>query len=316
MHPFRFGIINESFASPQVLRSNALQAEALGFDTFLIRDHLLPHYFGPQYAPLVSLAWLAAQTTTIHLGTLVLDNDFRHPTMLAKEIASLQALSDGRVELGIGAGWLKAEYDETGIPYDANGVRIDRLAESLAILRPLLAGECASVSGTHYQVDNHAVYPAPPAHQPVPFLIGAGKPRMLRLAGQYADIVGLLTVSVSTGEVMDDITARRTAAVRERIDLVRFGAGIRFNQIELQTVTEVVLAPTIREAAERCIHDHGWDGIDPEVVMDMPAIVLGPPEAIADQLQANRESLGLNYIVVNDADLPKLAPVVKALSGT
>ena len=107
MKPFRFGVINESFGSPVVLRDRAVQAEALGYDTFLIRDHLAPDYFGTQYAPLVSLGWLAAQTTTLRLGTLVIDNDFRHPAILAKEVASLDQLSGGRFELGLGAGWLR-----------------------------------------------------------------------------------------------------------------------------------------------------------------------------------------------------------------
>jgi probable F420-dependent oxidoreductase len=316
MKRFRFGVINESFGSPGELAERAIRAEELGFDTFLIRDHLAPDYFGPQYAPLVTLGWLAAKTTTLRLGTLVIDNDFRHPAILAKEINSLDQLSGGRIELGLGAGWLKTDYASAGIQYDDNKVRIDRLEEALPILRSLLKGDAATHAGSHYTVDQHVTYPAPVQKAGPPLLIGAGKPRMLQLAGQYADIVGLLTTSVSSGAVEDAIEPRLTQAVRDRVALVREGAGDRFHDIELQIVPSHYPAATIEKAAEMAIADHGWDGIDGGTVMDMPAVLLGPTDAVVEQMLARREDLGISYYVVDDAMMDSFAPVVAALSGT
>src|SRR3954453_14610780 len=164
MRPFRFGVVNESFGSPSEVLERARRAEEVGFDTFLIRDHLAPDYFGPQYAPLISLAWLSGQTRSIRLGTLGIDNDFRHPAMRAKEVATLGQLSGGRIELGIGAGWLATDYASSGITYDDNRTRIDRLEEALPILRTLLAGKPATASGRHYTVDHHEIFPV--ASQP------------------------------------------------------------------------------------------------------------------------------------------------------
>lgn len=314
MRPFRFGIVNESFGSPAIVRDRALAAEAAGYDTFLIRDHLAPDYFGPQYAPLVTLGWLAAQTTTLRLGTLVIDNDFRHPAILAKEIASLDQLSGGRIELGIGAGWLKTDYSSTGIPYDENRVRIDRLEESLPILRSLLRDEPATFAGSHYHVQEHITSPAPVQPGGPPILIGAGKPRMLRLAGKHADTVGLQTTSVSSGFVEDDVDARQTQAVRDRIAMIRQGAGDRFAEIELQIVPEIAPAPSIAAGAETVISRHDWPGVDIDRVLDMPAILVGPVSAMVEQLEERRASLGISYCVVADSSLEAFAPVVKALT--
>ena len=221
--PFRFGIITETFQDRRQLQTLACTAEHLGFDTLLIRDHLAPDYFGPQFAPLPTLAFLAAVTTHLRLGTMVAANDFRHPTILAKEAATIDALSEGRFELGIGAGWLQREYEQIGLPYDRNGLRIDRLEESLEIIHRCFTENDISFAGKVYNLDRYQPFPAPVQPTGPPLLIGAGViPHVA--AGKYADSVGLLTVSVSSGELRDDVEARRTKAVRERIAHVHDGA--------------------------------------------------------------------------------------------
>jgi len=313
--PFRFGVIVETFESAAQLADLAREAEALGYESLLIRDHLADDYFGPQFAPLVTLSWLAAQTTKLRLGTLVIDNDFRHPAVLAKEFVTLDQLSGGRVELGIGAGWLRHDYDPTGIPYDSNPIRIDRLEESLQILKACFSGAPVSFSGAHYHLENYCHFPEPVHAGGPPILIGAGKPRMLRLAGRYADIVNLLTISVSAGHYEDDIEARRTAAVRARIDQIAIGAGDRFAGIELQSIPEIVITGDRNGALDDIARGHEWSGVDLKAVADMPAVFAGSVDGICEEMRARRADLGISYYVMNDRAMRTCAPIVQTLRG-
>ncbi|MBL8164495.1 MAG: TIGR03621 family F420-dependent LLM class oxidoreductase, partial [Anaerolineae bacterium] len=192
-HPFRFGVINEQMKPREDWLAHVRRAETLGYATFLLRDHFVPDFFGDQYAPIAALMAAAAVTQTLRVGTLVIDNDYRHPVILAKEAATLHLLSGGRFELGIGAGWLRSEYEQAGMPYDPAGVRISRLEESLHIIKGLWNSEPVTFSGQHYRIDNIDGFPKPEQHLPI--LIGAGQKRMLTLAGREADIVGILTTS-------------------------------------------------------------------------------------------------------------------------
>src|SRR5919112_3357734 len=135
--PFRFGVINEQMETAAGWVARARQAESLGYATFLLRDHFVPDYFGDQFAPLTALMAAACATTTLRVGTLVFDNDYRHPVVLAKEAATLDIVTEGRFEFGIGAGWLRTDYEQSGIAYDAPGTRIDRLEESLKIMKAM-----------------------------------------------------------------------------------------------------------------------------------------------------------------------------------
>src|SRR3954447_8040460 len=137
--PFRFGVINERMGTAAGWVAQARKAESLGYATLLLRDHFVPDYFGDQVAPLTALVAAACAATTLRVGTLVFDNDYRHPVLLAKEAATLDLLSGGRLELGIGAGWLRTEYERAGLPYDSNGVRVSRLEEGIAVLKGLFA---------------------------------------------------------------------------------------------------------------------------------------------------------------------------------
>src|SRR5262245_25412175 len=221
--PFRFGVIHEEPQDPLDWRSHLRRIEAMGFSTFLIRDHLVPDFFGDQPAPLIALASAAGLTTRLRLGTMVLAVDYRHPVMLAKEAATLDRLSGGRLELGLGAGWLRREYESAGLPFDAAGTRIDRLEETIRILDGLF-GECAfSFTGKHYTVTDLDGYPKPLQRPRPPLLIGGGRRRVLMLAGREADIVGILTTSVGTGTVVDDASERPPASVARQLAGVRDG---------------------------------------------------------------------------------------------
>lgn len=158
---FRFGVVGESIRSGADLADTARRAEELGYDVLTLRDHFVTEPFGDQLAPMVALASAASATSTLRLGTMVLSNDFRHPVMLAKEAATLDHLSGGRFELGLGAGWLREEYEAAGMPFDRPGTRVGRLAESLQILRALLSGEKTTFAGEHYTVDGLTVFPRP-----------------------------------------------------------------------------------------------------------------------------------------------------------
>jgi len=314
--PFRFGVINESPLPACEWFAHVKRVEALGYSTFLIRDHVLPDFFGDQFAPLVAMTAAATATTRLRVGTIVIDNDYRHPPMLAKEVATLDLLSGGRFELGLGAGWLRSEYDAMGMPFDRNGVRIDRMAESIQVLKGLFAEGSFSFSGEHYQIENLDLFPAPAQRPHPPILIGGGKRRVLTLAGKEADIVGILTTSVATGTVVDDPHERTVAGIREKLGWVRDGAGERFDQIELSIIPNLVVTPDRRGAAERVIEEHGWSGIGVEDVLKMPSMLIGTLDQIVDTVYARREELGFSYYIVSDQNTEEFAPIVERLSGS
>src|SRR5574342_592324 len=182
--PFRFGVIHEEPQHPSVWASHLRRVEDLGFATFLVRDHFVADFCGDQPAPLVALAHAAALTTRLRVGTLVLAVDYRHPVMLAKEAATLDLLSGGRLELGLGAGWLRREYAGAGIPFDSAGTRIERLEETIRILDGLFGDGPFSFAGKHFRVTELEGYPKPAQRPRPPLLIGGGRRRGLTLAGR------------------------------------------------------------------------------------------------------------------------------------
>src|SRR5262245_20684186 len=268
--PFRFGGFGENARSPETLRETARKAERPGYATFLIRDHFIEEPFGHQLAPLTALATVAAATKSLRVGSLVLSNDYRHPAVLAKEIATLDVLSNGRVELGLGAGFSKAEYHSAGMRFDPPGVRVDRLEESLRVLKGLFGAGPLTFAGKHYTVTRLDGFPKPVQRPHPPILIGASGKRMLSIAAREADIIGCQTVTTTAGVVSDDPTTRLAPVVEQKIEQVRQAAGARFGGIELSMVMTVVFAERRREAAERLARERGWDGISPEQVLEMP----------------------------------------------
>jgi probable F420-dependent oxidoreductase len=311
-HPFRFGVINEQMKAPSAWFDHVRRVEALGYATLLLRDHFVPDFFGDQYAPLVALMAAASVTTTLRLGTMVIDNDYRHPVMLAKEAATLDCLSGGRFELGIGAGWLRTEYEQAGLPFDRAGMRIDRLEESIRVMKGIWAEAPTTFAGQHYQVTGINGVPKPLQRPHPPLLIGGGKERMLKLAGREADIVGILTSDVSSGTLISDIRERMAAAVHQKIDWIRQGAGHRFDQIELSLIPTIIFTDDRCSHIESLIRQQGWD-ITVEAVLQMPSMLIGSIEEIAQDLQARRESYGFSYYVVADDQMDSFAPVIEWL---
>jgi len=311
---FRFGVINESMYPADAWFSHVRRIEALGYATFLIRDHFVPDFFGDQYAPLVALMAAASATTTLRIGTLVLDNDYRHPAMLAKEAATLDILSGGRLELGLGAGWLRGEYARAGMAYDAAGARISRLEEALAVIRGLWATGPLAFAGHYYQIEGLDGVPKPAQRPRPPILIGGGHRRMLALAGREADIVSILTTSVASGTVIDDPRERIAAAVEQKIEWVRAGAGDRFGEIELSLIPTVLIAEQRRQATEQLIAERGWLGIAVEDVWEMPSLLIGCEQQIVDDLLRRRERYGFSYYVISDACAEEFAPIAARLA--
>ena len=309
MAGFRFGVLAESAGSVEELVATARRAEELGYDTVLLRDHFVPEPYGNQVAPLVGLAVAAAATTRLRVGTLVLDNDYRHPVLLAKEAATLQQLSGGRFELGLGAGWLRTEYEAAGLAFDRAGVRVGRLEESVSVLKELFAGKEVRFEGEHYRVDGVTNFPA--VEQAPRVLIGAGSPRMLRLAGREADTVGILAKALPSGTISDAMEERLSAAFATKADLVR-GEG---REVEISSVVSVELADDPRATAERYALERGWGADGADLVEDMPAKFLGPLDHVVELAHRRRERLGLSYLVVSDREFEAAAPMVRALTG-
>jgi probable F420-dependent oxidoreductase len=316
LHPFRFGVINEHPLAPAAWIAHVRRAEALGYATFLIRDHFVPDFFGDQFAPLIALMAAACATTTLRVGTIVIDNDYRHPVLLAKEAATLDLLSGGRLELGLGAGWLQKEYEQAGMTYDAPGVRIGRLAESINVLKGLFADGPLTFQGEHYAIADLEGFPKPAQRPHPPILIGGGNRRILRLAGREANSVGILTTSVATGTVVDATAERLPAAVEQKLAWVREGAGERFPAIELSLIPTIILAEDRRSRAERLIAERGWSGVTVDDLLAMPSLLIGTADEIADDLVARRERYGFSYYIVADGSMETFAPLVARLAGT
>ena len=313
--PFRFGVIHEDAQPPNAWASHVRRIEGLGFSTFLVRDHLVPDFFGDQPAPLVALACAAALTTRLRLGTMVLAVDYRHPVMLAKEAATLDALSGGRLELGLGAGWLRREYEAAGLPFDSAGTRIDRLEEAIRILDGLYGAGPFSFAGKHYRVTALDGYPKPAQRPRPPLLIGGGRRRVLTLAGREADIVGILTTSVATGTVVDDPAERLAGAVAQKLAWVREGAGARFPDVELSLIPTLLFEDDRDRAAAEVIRARDWRGVTPADVLAMPSVFIGSTDAIADQMEERRARYGFSYYVVSDRQLDHVAALVARLTG-
>jgi probable F420-dependent oxidoreductase len=306
----RFGVVSESVLDGPAWADHARRVEEAGIGSLLIRDHFSAGAFGPQLAPFSALAAAAAVTERLHVGTMVLSNDFRHPAIVAHEAASLHYLSGGRFELGIGAGWYQPEYSAAGIPFDRPGQRIDRLEESLAIIRGLLAGDQVHHPGTWYQIDGLDLDVLPARRACPRLLIGAGGSRMLRIAARHADIVGLLPAPIQGADDDDDPLDRLPSALETKLAVLRSAAGDRFGQLELSAFGVFSITARRRSATEELIARRGWGGIDAEDVWQMPAIFIGSMAQIREDLQARRERFGLTYLVTPDHELPTLAAII------
>ncbi len=306
---FRFGIQTSRAPAKEAWAAKARRIEELGFSTLFMPDH-----FEDQLAPVPALMAAADATTSLRVGTLVFDNDFRHPLVLAKELATLDVLSGGRLEIGIGAGWMRSDYDQSGIAHDPPGVRIERLQEGLRVLKGLFADEPFSFSGRHYQVQSHNGTPKPIQQPHPPILVGGGGRRVLRLAAREADIVG---VNFSLAEGVVNPTVAQTgsaAATLEKIGWIREAAGPRLDELELNVTVFFTAVTDDQEAfAERVARGFG---LSPAEVLQSPHVLVGSVEQIVDDLQRRREQFGFSYIVFSGDLFEQTAPIVKRLAGT
>ena len=308
-HPFRFGLAAVQAESGAAWIARARRAEELGYSSLLIADH----YVNP-LTPMPAMAVAAAVTTHLRVGTLVFDNDFRHPALLAKEVATLDMLSEGRVEVGIGAGWHRGEYELVGLPFDSPGVRIDRLAEAVQIIKGLFGEGPVTFDGHYYQVNGLEGTPRP-VQQPGPplFICGGGR-KLLTLAGREADIVGILMRALP--DVPPDLAERGTAGTRQKVAWVREAAGPRFDHLELSTlIYRVVVTADRRAAAAAYAEERGWTGASPDLVLEMPYALFGTLDEIAETLEWRRAEFGISYPIIVDEHIEDFAPLVARLAG-
>lgn len=307
--PFRFGVVAGSASSREEWQTLARRAEELGYATFLLTDH-----FVNEFPPLVALMAAADATTTLRVGTFVFDNDFRHPVGLAKEIATLDLLSGGRFELGIGAGWHQAEYKQAGLPFDDAPTRINRLEESLHILKQFFTQETVDFSGTHYTVTGLHAMPKPVQRPHPPIFIGGGGKKVLSLAARTADIIGIHLKANKDGST--DAFDHSEAAVAQKVDLVRAVAGKRFSEIELNLlIRAVIITENQQQAAEHYLQERARATTTVEQLLASPYVFIGDTEQLLERLLRLREQFGISYFVVGDDSMEAFAPAVAHLAG-
>jgi probable F420-dependent oxidoreductase len=308
--PFRFGVIVPKCGSGQELTEQARKAEALGFSSLFVPDHFVDH----DLAPAVALAHVAAVTDSLRVGPLVLGNDYKHPVVLAREMATLDLLSGGRLELGIGAGWMTVDYEKAGMPLDRPGIRIARLAESIAILKGLFAPGPFSFHGDHYNVTDLDGMPKPVQGANLPFLIGGGGKKILGLAAREAKIVGI-NANLHTGEGESRETAQSLIpeATDHKLAWLREAAGDGFDQLEIQSLLGFVHVTDDPTGIAKAMA--GSFGLSEPDALLAPATLVGSVESIIELLEQRRERWQMSYIVVPIESTESLAPVVARLAG-
>jgi probable F420-dependent oxidoreductase len=303
---FRFGVNVRTAGSAAEWAEKARTVERLGYAVLLVPDHLTD-----LLAPFPALVTAAAATTRLRIGTGVLNNDFRHPVLTAREAATLDVLSDGRFELGLGAGHMRSEYEQAGLPFDPGPTRIERLAEAVVILERLLGGETLTFAGRHYQVTGHTIHPRPVQRPRPPIFVGGNAPRLLRVAATAADIVGLTGIAFRRGGGKPDVSDFREAIVDERVQLVRERAGER---VELNVLVQRVIATDDRRKAARELAEQ-WPPLTADDILASPYVLVGTPDQMADDLCARRERWSISYVMTHEPFMEALAPVVERLAG-
>ena len=309
MKPFRFGINMRDASSRAEWQDKARKVEALGYAVLLVPDHL-----AAMLATIPAVMSAADATTRLRIGTNVLNNDLRHPVLLAREAATMDLLTDGRLELGLGAGYMRIEYDQAGLRFDRGGIRVERLAESVPIIKDLLGGAEVTFVGQHYRITSHKIYPLPVQRPRPPIIIGGNGPRLLALAAREADIVNLTGVTFTRGGTTLDMSGWKVAGVDERLRVIRDAAGGRFGALELSAqVQRVIVTDRPREAAEEL--QKTWKQISVDEILAAPFVLIGTVDEMVEALRARRDRWGISYFVTFEPFLDALAPVVARLSG-
>lgn len=320
IRPFRFALQAFEAVTPQSWSDTARRTEDLGYTTLFTTDH----HFGPgeiaqasghrpvDVAPISAMTMAAAVTTTLRVGCRVFCVDYHHPVVLAKELATVDFLSGGRVEAAIGAGWVQAEYEGLGIPMDSAGARIARMAEAVGVLRAHWSGQPITISGDHLRVSGFSGTPVP-VQARIPIMIGGGSPKVLRLAGQLADVVSFNFNNAAGKLGPNSVTSATETQTLEKIRWVRAGAGDRFDDIELEIGAYFIAVTDDPASAADALGSRF--GVTGEEIMAHPHALIGTVESICETLQRRREALGISYVTVAQRHVEEFAPVVARLAG-
>lgn len=308
---FRFGVMALSAESGKQYRETARKAEDLGYSTLYVPDHFVDHPFGPFPA----MAMAAEATTTLRVGSLVLGNDYRHPVVVARDAATLDLLSDGRLELGLGAGWMTVDYEKAGIQLDTPGVRIARLAEAIAIVKGLMADGPFSFKGEHYTITELEGMPKPVQRPYPPIVIGGGGKKVLSLAGREADIIGI-NGNLKAGKPDDPTNASdmNPTQTDQKMTWVREAAGDRYADIEIQAFAGFTFFTNDTKALAEGMAPAF--GTTPEEALDTPVALVGTVDDMISQIERRRERWDMTYHVVGSEVIDEFAPVVARLAGT
>lgn len=317
--PFRFSVVVERAKSRDEWVSKAHIAEELGYDTFLVPDHI-----GKDIAPVAALMAATSATASLRIGSHVFNNDLRHPAILAKEAATLDMLSGGRFQFGLGAGANTLNYEQAGIQFDTPGVRLNRFEEALQIIKRLFTEDSVTFRGDYYTITNMKGLPRPVQKPHPPIYIGGGGKRVLSIAAREADIVGLVPKNGPKGLDMMSATAQSTA---QKVEWVREAAGDRFNELELSCTVFIVIVTEDREHVAQQVASRfvlpreevkiaGQVTLSAEQVLGSPQVLIGTVDQIIQNLQMRRELYGISSIEVLEERMEAFAPVVAGLAGT
>lgn len=321
VRPFRFGFTGGASSKRRKLLDSARTVEGLGYSTFGLADH-----FVRPFAPLVAGQAVADATTTLRITQTVLAQDFREPAVLAKELATLDVLSEGRLQVGLGAGWLRQEYEDAGMRFDPAPVRIARLEETAVILKGLFSEGRFSFAGEHYRVTELEGLPKPVQRPWPPIMIGGGAKLVLSVAGRQADIVQLMP-SNPGGRSLLDTSQFSADAIEEKIGWIRDAAGSRFDDIELSAqLLECVVTDRpdehLADFAERiALVTERMGGarvaFDQDELRRSPIVAVGSLDEVCEKLVETRRKFGINYFAAPiDARPEVMAPVIERLAGT
>lgn len=309
MKPFRFGVNVRDAGSRAEWVAKARKLEDLGYSALTVPDHL-----ADMLAPIPAVVSAAEATKVLRVGTNVLNNDLRHPVLVAREAATVDLLTDGRFELGLGAGHMEIEYEQTGLRFDPGATRVERLAEAVTIIKGLLRGEQVTFVSRHYRIAGHTIHPLPVQRPHPPILIGGNGRRILTLAAKEADIVGFSGITFRAGGTEPDLSAWKTAAVDERVRLVREAAGDRYDRLELSALVQrVIVTDTPRPAAEELARR--WTQLSADEILESPYALIGTVDHLVEELQRRRERWGISYYVTFEPYIDAFAPVVARLTG-
>jgi probable F420-dependent oxidoreductase len=319
--PFRFAVTPPPLRQPiEAWQDELRRIEDLGIDAVVLADHFTGDW---EIEPMVGLTAAALSTTRLDLQTGVLGNDYRHPVLTHRMAALLDVVSNGRLVLGLGAGWLRSDYEAGGMTLDPPRVRIDRLEESIAIIKGLFGSQPFSYDGVHYQIRNLLGRPAPVQSPRPRIFLGGGGPRMLRLAGREADIVGV-NATQKTGalgrepivDLFRESVERKVGWVREGILAAGRGADSVELEMNLWLARITASASEARDHLERVARRYE---VDPDALGNSPSVMVGTVEHCAELLLERRESLGFNHFQLDAGAPPRdvmaFAPLIRQLGA-